>query len=277
MPLPPLEEQRVIVAFLEKETERINALIAKKERQIELLKEKRAALISHAVTKGLNPNAKMKDSCINWLGEVPSHWHHRKLGYITEMVGGSTPEKSNDAYWNGTIPWVSPKDMKRRQIDNSEDHVTEAALDGSSLRIVEPPAVLIVVRGMILAHTFPVAVTNVPLTINQDMKALIPKRDYMADYIAYLLEGIGAAMLAQVEDSAHGTKCLRTDLWRNTEIYLPDENEQVAICSRIKQQSGQNDKLLHLVTDSVSRLHEYHSALISAAVTGKIDVRQEVT
>lgn len=274
---PPLPEQRAIAAFLDRETARIDALIAKKRRQIELLQEKRSALITRAVTKGLDPNAPMKDSGVEWLGEVPAHWHHRKLGYIADAMGGSTPSKANEEYWSGTIPWVSPKDMKRRVIEDAEDHISEDAICDTSLRLLPPPVVLMVVRGMILAHSFPVAVTTAPVTINQDMKALKPKPGFTADYIAFLLEGIGDVILSHVEESAHGTRCLRTDLWKNISVFIPGETEQAVICAYLHEHISKLDQLTDRVSVSIERFREYRSALVSAAVTGQIDVRQEVT
>ncbi|MEW6595763.1 MAG: restriction endonuclease subunit S [Thermodesulfobacteriota bacterium] len=173
-PVPPLEEQTAIAAFLDRETARIDGLIARKQRLVELLQEKRTALISRAVTKGLDPNVPMKDSGIEWLGEIPAHWEVYKFRYVFKMKGGMTPEKGNPEYWNGEIPWVSPKDMKKEIIADSEDHITSTALNDTGIGLVPPQNVLIVVRGMILAHTFPVAMTAGQVTINQDMKALVP-------------------------------------------------------------------------------------------------------
>ncbi len=272
-PFPSTDEQRAIVTFLDTETARIDELIAKKQRLIELLAEKRTALISHAVTKGLNPDAPMKDSGIAWLGPVPEHWCLRKLGYITTMQGGGTPSKDNLGYWNGSIPWVSPKDMKRRIIDDSADHVTDEAVSETTIRLIAPPAVLVVVRGMILSHSFPVGLTSVPVTINQDMKAISVRSGTSADFLAYLLQGIAPAFLALVEESGHGTKCLRTDLWKGFELFLPPFDEQGQICEHLQTATAKHDDLMGQVSRAIERLQEYRSALISAAVTGKIDVR----
>ena len=98
VPLPPLDEQRAIAAFLDYETARINALIAKKQRLIELLREKRTAFVSNAITKGLNPSARMKRSGFDWLGDVPAHWQMRRIGFTVTFHGGCTPSKENAAY-----------------------------------------------------------------------------------------------------------------------------------------------------------------------------------
>ena len=274
--LPSLPEQRAIAMFLDRETARIDALVAKKERVIELLQEKRTALITRAVTKGLDPKVPMKDSGVEWLGEIPAHWESSRMWRIANAVSGGTPTKEEPRYWGGDIPWVSPKDMKRRFIDSSEDTITDQALGETGLKLILSPAVLIVVRGMILAHSFPVAVTRVPVTINQDMKALRLRSDIDPLYITWVFEGIGKALVAAVvEEAAHGTRAIRMDQWRSVTVPVPPESEQRAIAAFLDQETGQIDALVGAVRDAIDRLKELRTALISAAVTGKIDVRGE--
>jgi len=105
---PTLPEQHAIATFLDRETAKINAQIAKKERLVELLQEKRAALISQAVTKGLDPAEPIKDSGIEWLGEIPAHWEVKRLKFVANFFGGGTPSKDNLDFWSGDIPWISP-------------------------------------------------------------------------------------------------------------------------------------------------------------------------
>ena len=273
--IPPINEQESILSFLDRETAHLDALIEKKQRQIELLEEKRSALISHAVTKGLDPGARMKDSGIEWLGEVPKHWTKRRLSYLVEVSGGSTPSKNIEEYWDGEIPWVSPKDMKVEEIRDTIDHISEQALSETSLKLINPPSILFVVRGMILAHTFPVAIASVPITINQDMKAVKPRDGCLTEYLYYLLNGISDVMIGIVDDSAHGTKALRTELWRSLNLFLPPKDEQKLIIEKLKSTTGSLDRIVDHVNISIQRLQEYRSALITAAVTGQIDVRWE--
>jgi type I restriction enzyme S subunit len=112
LPFPDASEQRAIVDFLDRKASEIDALVAKKERLIELLQEKRSALVTQAVTKGLDPAAPMKDSGIPWLGELPAHWKIARMGDVFRTLSGGTPDRSMDRFWDGDIPWVSPKDMK---------------------------------------------------------------------------------------------------------------------------------------------------------------------
>lgn len=273
VPIPSLEEQKIIAAFLDHETAKIDALIAEQQRLIELLKEKRQAVISHAVTKGLNPNAPMKDSGVEWLGEVPAHWDVRKLKNIVSVRGGSTPSKEVAAFWDGAIPWVSPKDMKSDKIFDSIDHVSEQALDEGGLKMVNKGAVLIVVRGMILIHSVPVAINDVDVTINQDMKALFPKGEVSNAYLMLLLKGLKDAVFQFIDSSAHGTRKLEWERFGLMEIPVPPIQEQLAAASQVSQEMEAMSKLAEEANASIHLMHERRSALISAAVTGKIDVR----
>lgn len=273
-PFAPEHEQRAIAAFLDRETSRIDALVAKKERLIELLQEQRTALITRAVTKGLDTSVPMKDSGVEWLGEIPAHWDAARMWRISDATSGGTPAKEERAYWDGDIPWVSPKDMKRRFIDSSEDTVTERAVRETGIKLITPPVVLIVVRGMILAHTFPVAITRVPVTINQDMKALRFRRAIEPMFAAWLFEGVGRGILGGVvEEAAHGTRVIRMDRWRAVVAPVPPLAEQLAIAAFLDLETARNDLLVAKVRDAIERLKELRTALISAAVTGKIDVR----
>jgi type I restriction enzyme S subunit len=275
--VPPKAEQRAIANFLDREMAKIDALMAKKERLIELLQEKRAALITQAVTKGLDPTVPMRDSGVEWLSTIPVHWKITKMWDVTEAISGGTPTREVARYWQGSIPWVSAKDMKRRVIDASEDSISEVAVKESRLKIILPGSVLIVVRGMILAHTFPVGISQVPLTINQDLKALSLHQQLDCEFFAYWLEGVGPQLLdVVVEEAAHGTKAIRMDRWRVMPVQLPPKEEQRTIVSFLDSSTVKIDALNLKVRDAIDRLKELRTALISAAVTGKIDVREEI-
>lgn len=272
-PVPPVNEQDKITKFLDVETAKIDTLIEKQQQLIHLLKEKRQAVINHAVTKGLNPNAKMRDSGIEWLGEVPEHWALSQPRYACSFVGGGTPTKENLDFWGGDIPWVSPKDMKQDYLSSAQDTITPAALSHSAVKLIDTGAVLIVVRGMILDHSVPVALSEVKLTINQDMKALIPNSKLDGEYLLYCLKGMRDNILDLVESSAHGTKCLRTEQFDRMVLPLPPLNEQLKIIAQLKDTLGRIDKLTSNTELMIGLAIERRTALISAAVTGKIDVR----
>ena len=272
---PQICEQRMIAVFLDSETAKIDALVARKERLIELLQEKRAALVTRAVTRGLDPTVPTKDSGVEWLGEIPAHWEPTQLWRLASAMSGATPPKENIAYWDGEIPWVTPKDMKRRVIATSEVLITQRALDETGIKLVRPQVVLVVVRGMILAHSFPVAVTTVPVTVNQDMKALRLTDDVDPSYFAWSLDGLALGIIATVVDeAAHGTRVIRMDQWRNLVCPVPPYPEQCAIAEFLDRETAKIDALIAKIRQAIDHLKEYRTALISAAVTGKIDVRE---
>lgn len=277
VPVPSLPLQKAIAAYLDKETARIDALIAKKERQIELLEEKRQAIITSAITKGLNPKAKMKDSGVEWIGEIPQSWVVKRLSFCATFISGATPDKGNDSYWNGEIPWVSPKDMKKRYIDDSIDHLTAEAIAESGLRYAKSNMILVVVRGMILAHSFPVAITTRDVTINQDIKALKFDRQFETEYAAYLLMAFEKIIVSQYTDeSAHGTKAIRMDNWKDFPVICPSLQEQKEIIDFLSHTTIQIDTTIGKLKKSCELLREYRSSLITSAVSGQTNVSQEV-
>lgn len=273
---PPNNLDVFIADFLDHETAKIDNLIEKQQQLIELLKEKRQAVISHAVTKGLNPDVPMKDSGVEWLGKIPKDWQLKQIRHLCTSNGGGTPSKNNPNFWVGNIPWVSPKDMKFQYISDAEDHVSEDAVKQSSTKKIPTGSVLIVVRGMILAHSVPVAINTKVVTINQDMKALVPNENISCDYLHLVLSGLKRTLLELTDNSAHGTKCLRTDLFEKLWIPLPSLKQQKKIISEINEKVIKIDSLIHLQEEAKVLLQERRTALISAAVTGKIDVRDWV-
>ena len=270
---PPPPEQRAIAAFLDERTARIDGLIARKQRLVQLLKEKRQALITRAVTRGLDANVNLKESGVPWLGEVPEHWEVKPLGYLVTMRGGCTPSRSDPGFWDGEIPWASPKDIKIDHLTDTEEHVTDEALTGSGLELIRDRSLLLVVRGMILAKRVPTSIMEVPMTINQDMKALLPiEGAVLIDYLKLIFDGLQGPFSSVIEEAGHGTKALRTDLIRALKLPIPHIDEQRDIVSRVQSGTARIDALVTKVEQAVLRLQEYRTALISAAVTGKVRV-----
>lgn len=274
IPLPPLPEQRAIAAFLDRETAKIDALVAEQERLIALLAEKRRAVISHAVTKGLDPNAPMKDSGIAWLGEVPAHWEVIKLRHFARFGGGGTPNRENTSYWGGDIPWVSPKDMKSNVIRQTEEHITEAGLENSATSIILPGGVLMVVRSGILRHTIPIAINAVAVSLNQDMKAVrFEPETCEPAFFLRLVQGLNDSLLLAWGKQGATVESIEHDYLASSLIPLPPMREQAAIIAFLDREVSKLDTLMTEAERAIALLKERRSALISAAVTGKIDVR----
>ena len=271
---PPLPEQTQIATFLDRETAKIDALVGEQRRLMALLKEKRQAVISHAVTKGLNPDAPMKPSGIEWLGEVPAHWEVMPLKYVVGLRSGGTPSKTNLDYWDGDVPWASSKDLKVEALSDTQDHITVQAVEDGVADLVPTGSLLIVVRGMILIRTFPVVKALVPMAINQDLKALTPNCKLNVDFLAWLLRGASRETLGRIDEAAHGTKVLRLEAWTSMALPIPPIGEQLKIVEAVVNNTGEIDTLTAEAQRAIDLLQERRTALISAAVTGQIDVRE---
>ncbi len=273
VPCPPLELQRRIVATMRLQAKGLDAVVAAKQRVLDLLAEKRKAIIATAVTRGLDPNVKLRDSGVPWLGEIPAHWPTVPLRYLVSFLSGGTPDKGRADFWvGGTIPWVSPKDMKVEVIDDSEDHITGEAVDGSATRVVSTGTVLIVVRGMILAHTLPVAVTSGPVTISQDIKALVCGHRLLPDFLRIVLVGQAPLLLSLADSSAHGTKKIETEVLQRLEVPVPSLDQQRAIVEHMTCETAKLDAVRAATERTIALLKERRAALIAAAVTGQLDV-----
>ena len=216
---------------------------------------------------GLRPYLEYKDSGLPWLGNIPTHWMIRRLRHCGGIIGGSTPSMKRPDFWNGSVPWVSPKDMKLPEITDSRDHITQAAVNEAGIKLIEPPAILFVVRGMILAKRVPIAVTRVPVTINQDMKAILPGPNVYAEFLVYALEAAKNAFFEMIDEAGHGTKRLPTARWRQLEIAFPPVDEQKLIANYLDAKSRQIRRFIRNKRQLIERLNEQKQAIINRAVT----------
>lgn len=209
-----------------------------------------------------------------WLGTLQADWPLVPLRYLVSFLSGGTPDKGNPQFWSGgTIPWVSPKDMKIDRIDDAEDHITEAALGGSATQLVPVGSVLVVVRGMILAHTLPVAVTTGPVAINQDIKALLCGPRLMPEFLHAVLVGQAEWMLSLADSSAHGTKKLETEILQRLEVPCPPLAVQRRIVATLRARATDLDALTAAKQRVIDFLAEKRKAIIAAAVARGIDTK----
>lgn len=277
IPLPPPDEQRQIADFLDRETARIDALIEEQQRLIELLQQKRQASFAVAVTQGLHRNRAASTKNIGWLTEVPAHWPAKRLKHLVTTLGGGTPSKDREEFWDGDVPWVSPKDMKKDYIDATGLQISQEAVKESGLPVITSGSILIVVRGMILAHSIPVAMAGCEVTINQDMKGLQPRPEVTPEYLLYLLRGIRDALFQYIDSSAHGTRKIDWEEMGNMLVPVPPIEEQKVIVNRLESINKKIDELAVETAKGIDLLKERRAALIAAAVTGTIDVRDSGT
>ncbi len=248
--------------------------MAEQQRLIALLAEKRQATISHAVTKGLNPDAPMKDSGIEWLGEVPDHWDAMPVKYLAKVGNGSTPNREVPEYWAEIgFPWLNSSVVNAPIVTEAEGFVTQRALRECHLPIVVPPAVLVGITGQGRTRGM-AALLGIEATINQHV-AYVKPMDSTLDVI-YLLRAFETAYLKLRRDSeeAGATKgAITCEQIGNLKIPVSPLAEQLAIVAFLEAETAQLDTLTTEAQRAITLLQERRSALISAAVTGKINVQ----
>ena len=270
-PLPRLDEQFAIADFLDRETERIDALVAKKQRLIELLQEKRTALISHAVTKGLDPDAPMKHSGIEWLGVIPAHWHAHRLFRIAKMESGHTPDRQRSEFWvDCLIPWVSLYDTKyletHEYIEETANKINALGLAGSSARML-PQGTVVFSRDATIGRC---GIAAMPLAVSQHFIAWVCGAGLLPEYLLFVLR----SMTQELERHTMGStlKTIGLPDVKRLAVPLPPVGEQRGILEWLGPETQVIDDLSVKVAEAVERLWEYRSALITAAVTGQVDV-----
>ncbi len=274
IPFPSLEEQASITTFLDRETAKIDALIAEQQRLIELLQEKRQAVISHAVTKGLNPDAPMKDSGVEWLGEVPEHWITGKLCYYARLDTGSTPDRQRPEYWNGDIPWVKTGEVRYEDIHETEERITELAIQETSCGLQQPGTLLMALYGQGVTRGR-VGMLMTAASCNQACAAITPSTSIDGRYLELYLTNAYSHLRSLGNETTQQN--LNLDFVGKLELLVPPLAEQERIWQTTKQRTKELDALLLQSADAIVLLGERRSAIISAAVTGQIDVRGLVT
>ncbi|HBX9987024.1 restriction endonuclease [Klebsiella variicola] len=196
---------------------------------------------------------------------TPNNWEWVRFGEIGEIKGGGTPSKNNSAFWEGDIPWVSPKDMKVDYISKSELSISQDAVRNSSVTLISEESLLFVVRGMILAHTFPVAISKKEVTINQDMKAISTDL-YHPDFLIKMMQACSIRVLSLVDRSSHGTCKLVSDKLFSLVLPLPPLKEQLRISSEVDSFINDCEKLKKIIKATQQTQLHLADALTEAAI-----------
>lgn len=266
-PFPPLPEQTAIAAFLDDKTAKIDRAIAQKEKMIALLKERKQIIIQNAVTKGLDPNAKMKDSGVEWIGEIPEGWEVKRLKYIMDKIKtGTTPPTSIQAYFDGGVNWYNPKDLNHEILIDSEKTISQKAIDRNEIKLFEKDSILIVGIG---ATTGKTAYMSDYGAFNQQITGFHSEK-HLNYYYFFLLKSLSTVMLNVASYTT--LPILNNEFFKSFWLVVPPLDEQTAIVAHIETQSAKIDKALKLQEQQIEKLKELKSTLIDSAVTGKIKV-----
>ena len=268
---PHFDEQQKIANFLDHETAKIDTLIEKQEKLIDLLKEKRQAVISLAVTKGLNPDAPMKDSGVEWLGEVPEHWVVSKFGYISQVVRGGSPRPAGDPeLFNGDYsPWVTVAEItKDDEIYLTETETFLTKKGSLQCRVFTAGTLLLSNSGATLGVP---SILSINANANDGVvgfENLKVNSEFAYFYLSSLTQGLRERI-----KQGSGQPNLNTDIVKDISIPLPSNDEIEKIVEYIHKLRAHYGQLESMAIQGITLLKERKTALISAAVTGKIDVR----
>jgi len=271
---PPLEEQQAIAAWLDERTARIDTLIAKKQRLIELLQEKRQAVISKAVTRGLEPHVKLKDSGIPWLGEVPEHWEVKRLKHLSEFVTSGSRGWAEHYADEGAV-FIRIGNLHRSRIDLRLDEIQH----------VDPPQTAEVERTKALPNDLLISITAFLGTVgivpkdlgeayvNQHTALVRPDhRLCFSRFVAYWLSSSIAQQQFRAASQGGTKEGMNLQEVRDLIIIQPEVDQQRLISEKLDAELSVLDTLVAKAEIAVERLHEYRTSLISAAVTGQIKV-----
>lgn len=278
IPLPPLPEQQRIVSILDEAFAAIAKAKANAEQNLknakELFESYLQGIMSQPRLTRLTDSQDFKnqgnqDNQINQGSDNGDGWEEKKLGEVCEFKGGGTPSTKNKNYWNGSIPWVSPKDMKSRLISISEDYITDIAVKESSTSIIPIGSILIVVRSGILSRIVPLGLTIKEVTVNQDLKALIPKRIISSEYLFYFLEAKMKFLLSKVSRGATVHR-LTTDSIREISIPIPSKETQQTIVRQLDALRTETQKLEAVYQKKMDDLEELRKSILQKAFSGRI-------
>lgn len=274
-PIPSLNEQSQIANFLDHETSKIDTLIAKQEKLIELLKEKRQAVISHAVTKGLNPNVPMKDSGVEWLGEVPEHWDIKKIKYLGSILNGYA--FSSDSFIDQGVKVLKISNIQTMYLDWSDlSFVSEEQANKLEQFLVKK-------GDLVFALTRPIISTGIKATLmdleekillNQRNAILRPNNLCVQKWLYYMVlnQNFVQEFNNQIDKTGQQPNISTVSIG-NLAVSVAPIEEQVKIVEFIAEKVERIDVLIKKAESAIQLMQERRTALISAAVTGKIDVR----
>jgi len=277
-PLPPLDEQRAIAAFLDRETAKIDELIAKKQRLIELLKEKRQAVISRAVTKGLDPNAPMKPSGIDWLGDIPAHWNMKRLKHVADLQTGLTlGKKYADDIELTQRPYLRVANVQDGFLDLSEITTVQVPPSDVPRYELRPGDVLMTEGGDFdkLGRGY-VWDGQIEGCLHQNhIFAVRPKSGFLDSHLLAMLLSSSHGRNYFTSTSQQTTNLASTNSTKLKEfpVPLPPKAEQLRLMEAVHRSCKTLDEASNAVQLAIGKLRQYRSALITAAVTGQIDVR----
>ena len=267
MPTPPLSEQRVITAYLDVKCGDIDKAIATQQKRIALLQELRQSIITHAVTRGINPNVPLKNTGVDWIGMVPEHWSIMKTSLIFNNIGsGTTPKTSNTSYYTDSdgYNWLQTGDLNDSIIFETSKKVTSLAVKECNLRFYPKNSVVIAMYGATIGK---VGILAIDTSTNQACCVLPKSNKMLSKYAFYLYLSAKEPML--IESMGGGQPNISQDIIKKLKVPVPPLSEQAILVSYIEDHTASLDKSIAKADQQVKLLQELKQSLITEVVTGK--------
>ena len=276
LPLPSLDVQLSIANYLDRETARIDGLIAEKQHMLALLEEKRAALISRVVTRGLDHNAPLKPSGQEWLGDIPAHWEIWKLKYVVSKIGsGVTPRGGAESYQSEGIPLLRSQNIHFDGLRMDDVVFVDAEMHESMENSkVQDGDVLLNITGASIGRCFYIENMNGEVNVNQHVCIVRPSSQIQTKFLYFTLRSNIGQTQIDLSQSGSGREGLNFEALGNFSMPVPSVNEQIAITEYLEATGQRSHLLLSEVRNSIDRLKERRAALITAAVTGQIPLNE---
>ena len=275
-PVPAPTEQAAIARFLDHATSRIDRYIRAKEKLIALLEEQKRTIIHEVVTGRIDvrtgrPYAAYKPSGVDWLVEVPEHWHVRRLGSLARVFNGATPSRAKAGYWDdGNVPWLNSSKVNDEIVTKPSEYITRRAFEECSVSLVPKGSVVVGLVGQGRTRGM-CALLGLSTTISQNLAAIIPAQDADGAYLHRFLD----AHYAHLRNLGRGgnQEALNCDLVARLRILVPPKVEQEQVVRYLHRKLSVVDAARLNAKSQIALLREYRARLIADVVTGKLDVR----
>lgn len=271
IPVPSMKEQNAIVTYLDAATSKIDEAIDQQQKMIDLLNERKQIIINNAVTKGLDPNVKMKPSGVDWIGDIPEHWEIKPLKYCARTNSGSTPRSiSGKENPMATIKWVRTTDLKNNHVCDTTEYLTPDEMKSASCPLLPKGTVLISMYGG--EGSFgKLGMLDVEATINQALCSINCFDDIMAEFIFFYLQAIHPLWMKYAASTRKDPN-LNQETIKNIGVVLPPLSEQDLIVNEVRLHLNKIDTILSNVNKQISLLQERKQIIINDVVTGKVKV-----
>ena len=266
VPLPTIVEQTQIADFLDKKVAQLDKVKSLLEEQINTLENYRQSLIYETVTKGLDKNAPLKDSGVDWIGQIPEGWGTGKIKYYAEISAGSTPDRTNELFWNGDIPWMASGEVNQGVVTHTAEKITKLGLRNTSTKLLSKGTVMLALNGQGKTKGT-AAILNIETASNQSLASFDVNNEVVNGYYLYYYFVSSYSNIRGLKGEDRDG--LNLKLVSNIEIPLPNIDEQLKIADFLDKKTEQINQMIAIKKEQIENINKQRQTLIYDYVTGK--------